>query len=200
MESEFDEIAEGKLKWQPVIKDFYDPFAKNLKEKMDSVTKADLQEETDEKCPDCGNNLVIKFGRFGKFYACKNYPDCKFTKPLISEKTKQLAEKASDEKCPKCGKKMVVKEGRFGPFLACEGYPECKTTVSLSPKAEVKCPNCGGDIMMRRSKKGRTFWGCGNYPKCKTAFWNEPVDKKCEKCGNLMVKAGKDKLKCSECK
>ncbi|AKM81874.1 TPA: type I DNA topoisomerase [Candidatus Berkelbacteria bacterium] len=200
MEENLDEIAEGKLKWQPVLKEFYDPFAKNLTEKMESVKKADLQEETDEKCPKCGQNLMIKMGRFGKFMACKGYPECKFTRPITKpgEENKPEGE-PTDEKCPKCGKNMVLKESRYGKFLACEGYPECKTTKTITVETDVPCPNCGEKLIQRRTKKGRTFWGCSGYPKCKTAFWNEPTSEKCPECGKLLLKAGKDKIKCSEC-
>ena len=198
MEAELDDVAEGKLKWQPVIKEFYQPFAKNLAEKMESVKKADLQEETDEKCPKCGQNLMIKIGRFGKFMACKGYPECKFTKPLVKPGDEEKAEgEVTDEKCPKCGKNMVLKESRYGKFLACEGYPECKTTKTINVELNVPCPNCGEKIIQRRTKKGRTFFGCSGYPKCETAFWSEPVAEKCPECKSLLVKVGKDKLKCS---
>lgn len=203
MEENLDNIAAGKLKWQPVLHEFYDPFSKNLKEKTESVDKADLTEKTNEKCPECGKGIVIKFGRFGKFMACEGYPECKYTKPILGKQTEQEKKAVAEvarEKCSKCGKNMVLKEGRFGKFMACEGYPECKTTKAIEIKSEVKCPNCGGDLVMRRSKKGRTFWGCGNYPKCKTAFWDEPINKKCSKCGSMMVKTKAGKEKCSECK
>ncbi|MDO8686640.1 MAG: type I DNA topoisomerase [Candidatus Berkelbacteria bacterium] len=170
MEENLDNIAEGKIKWQPIIKDFYEPFSKNLAAKMETVSKNDLKEETDEKCPKCGKNLFIKIGRFGKFYACGGFPDCKFTRPL----GKDIAAEKTDEKCPKCGKNMVMKESRYGKFLACEGYPTCKTTKNIVVESKVACPDCGGKIVQKRTKKGRTFWGCANYPKCNKAYWQEP--------------------------
>ncbi len=170
MEEELDDIAEGKLKWQPVIKEFYDPFSKNLAQKMETVSKNDLAEETNEKCPKCGKNLLIKLGRFGKFYACSGFPECKFTRPLA----KDIKEEKVAEICPKCGKNMVMKESRFGKFLACSGYPECKHTKNIIIESKKPCPNCGGKIIQKRTKKGRVFWGCQNFPKCKTAFWQEP--------------------------
>ena len=198
MEEDLDKIAEGELEWQPVIKNFYDPFEKHLTEKMETVAKNKVEEQTEEKCSKCGKSLVIKLGRFGKFMACSGFPDCKFTKPYGSSEKEQI--ELSDKKCPKCGKDLQIKEARFGKFLACSGYPDCKYTETLAPKAEVKCPNCGGDLIMRKSKKGRVFWGCSGYPKCKTAFWNEPVKEKCPTCQNLMVKMKTSKLKCSVCK
>lgn len=198
MEEDLDKIAEGELKWQPVIKNFYEPFEKNLVEKMETVEKNKVEEVTQEKCPKCGKPLVIKLGRFGKFMACSGFPDCKFTKPYGSNEKEEV--ELSDKKCPKCGKDLQIKEARYGKFLACSGYPDCKYTETLAPKAEVPCPNCGGDLIMRKSKKGRIFWGCSNYPKCKTAYWNEPVKEKCSKCGSLLTKQKSGKLKCSECK
>lgn len=203
MEENLDNIAEGKLKWQPVLREFYDPFSKNLKEKTKSVDKADLTEKTNEKCPECGKGIVIKFGRYGKFMACEGYPDCKYTKPILENQTEQekkAVEKVAGQKCPKCGKGMVLKEGKFGAFMACEGYPTCKTTKAIEIKSEVKCPNCGSDLLLRKTRKGRSFWGCSGYPKCKTAFWDEPINKKCPKCGSIMVKTKAGKEKCSECK
>lgn len=199
MEEELDEIAEGKLKWQPVINDFYQPFMKNLTSKMETVKKSSLEEKTDELCPKCGKNLVIKIGRFGKFLACSGFPTCKYTRPYLNGKKEETQSK-TDELCPKCGKNLVIKESRFGPFLACSGYPECKYTKTIEVKAEVKCPNCGGDIIKRKSKKGRVFWGCANYPKCKTAFWQEPVKEKCPTCSSLMTRDRFGKLRCSQCK
>jgi len=204
MEEELDEVAEGKIAWQPVIKEFYEPFAQILKEKMETVEKNNIIEETDEKCPDCGKNLIIKLGRFGKFYACGGYPDCKFTKPFLDESQRAQQEKIEaglkDEKCPKCGGPMVLKEARFGPFLACSKYPECKSTKNITIAADVPCPNCGEKLLQRRTRKGKIFWGCSGYPKCKTAFWDEPTSEKCPTCGSMMVKSKTGKLKCSVCK
>ena len=201
IEQEFDEIAEGKKEWQPVIKAFYDPFEKHLEEKTTSVQKENLDEETDEVCPTCKANLVIKHGRFGKFYACSKFPDCKYTRPLIKDKAQEDAmSKAEGEKCEKCGKDMVVKEARFGAFLACSGYPECKFTKSIAVASEVPCPNCGKRLLKRRTKRGKPFWGCEGYPDCKTAYWLEPTAEKCEKCGGLMVKMASGLVKCNSCK
>lgn len=197
MEKELDEIAEGKLGWQKVIGEFYQPFAQNLKTKSKEVSKQELtEEESDEDCPKCGKKLKIKLGRFGKFLACSGFPECKFTKPMVAENAKPV--KISEEKCPKCKKDMILKEGRFGQFLACSGYPECKFTKNIEISSEVPCPNCGGKLLQKKTRKGRTFWGCGSYPKCKTAFWNEPLKEKCPQCQSLLLK-GKNIVKCSQC-
>ena len=201
MEENLDEIAEGKLKWQPVVKEFYEPFSKDLEEKMLSVSRASFEEVTSEKCPQCGKNLVIKLGRYGKFMACSSYPECKFTKPILEKiPNYQMLSQGKAEKCPQCQKPLNLKEGKFGPFWACSGYPQCKFTKNVEIKATVKCPNCQGDLLRRLTKRHRTFWGCKNYPQCKTAFWEEPINQKCEKCGSVMVKGKGGKIKCSQCK
>ncbi len=127
IEEEFDEIAEGKKEWMPIIKEFYDPFAKHLEEKYESVASQKIEEKIDEKCPNCGKDLVIKRGRFGKFIACSGFPECKFTK--------KLPEAALNMKCPKCNE---------------------------------------GDVVRRRSKKGRYFFGCSRYPQCDFISWTLP--------------------------
>ena len=116
--------------------------------------------------------MVIKRGRFGKFMACSTYPKCKFTKNLPEEEARFAS---LQETCEKCGKPMVVKRGRFGEFLACSGYPECKNIKSILKKLGAKCPKCGtGDLVERRTKKGRLFYSCSNYPKCDFATWQRP--------------------------
>ncbi|MEK9129989.1 MAG: type I DNA topoisomerase [Patescibacteria group bacterium] len=202
MEDDLDRVAQGKIEWQPIIKEFYNPFKKNLMQKEKEVSKKELTEkESDEKCDKCGKSMIIKLGRFGKFLACTGFPDCKNTKPL----EKDLKEiELSNEKCDKCGADMVVKHGRFGAFLSCSKYPECKNIKSIRKTIGVKCPQCDkGEIVEKKSKKGgRTFYACDQYPDCKFALWQKPVDKKCEKCGSLMVVAKDDEIKCSnkECK
>ena len=177
MEESLDAIAENKKQWVPIIKDFYAPFKKNLKQKEKEVNKKDLVEEkTDEKCEKCGSPMVIKLGRFGKFMACTNYPDCKTTKPMGEEK--ELKEKFANEVCEKCGKPMAVKQGRFGSFLGCSGYPDCKNIKPIVQSTGIKCPDCGiGDVVMKKTKTKRIFWGCSKYPECKYATWKKPENK-----------------------
>jgi len=197
MEDNLDEIALGRLEWRQVLSDFYGPFAKNLQEKMKDVSKkAVTEEETAEICPDCGKSLKIKLGRYGKFLACSGFPTCKFTKPYLSRESHPQVQ----EKCPKCGSNLSLKEGKFGTFLACSSYPKCKFTKNIEISAKVNCPNCGGKLLKKNTRKGKTFWGCGNFPKCKTAFWDEPQEKKCPKCKSLVTLNHKNKvLKCSQC-
>ena len=204
MEEDLDLIAEGEKKWEPVIKEFYDPFIKNLKKKEELVKKK--VEKTEEKCEKCGSPLVIKIGRFGKFYACSKYPDCKFTRNIEEENAGQTkgenGEAAKEIKdygvCEKCGGKMELKIGRFGKFLGCSKYPECKNIKPIVISTGAKCPQCKvGDIVEKRTKTKRTFYACNQYPKCEFALWQKPNGENCPKCQSLLVYAPADKIKCS---
>jgi DNA topoisomerase I len=196
IEEDFDQIAEGKKEWVPVIRAFYGPFHKNLKSKTKEVKKESFQEKLGRSCPDCGGELIIKFGRFGKFIACSNYPNCKYTEKTDSEK--KLDEQHSGEVCELCGAKMAVKRGRFGAFLGCSNYPNCKNIKKIENKTGIACPKCGkGEIVERKSKKGRLFYGCTNYPNCDFALWNKPTGETCPKCKSLLTFAAKGTAKCS---
>jgi len=196
MEENLDEIAEGKRKWAPVIRDFYGPFHKNLKGKTKEVKKEDLVEKIGRNCPDCGGELIMKFGRFGKFIACSNYPTCRHTEKTAEEK--KVDEENKGEICEACGAPMVVKRGKFGTFLGCSNYPECKGIRRLEKKVGVKCPKCDtGEIVEKKSKRGRLFYGCSAYPKCNFALWSKPTGEKCPTCGSLLVFAAQGKIRCS---
>ncbi len=175
IEEELDDIAEGKLKWAPVIEEFYTPFKKHLEEKKLTVEKH--VEISTTPCPHCGQMMVIKFGRMGKFLACPE-PGSKVTLPLPEEaaKIKELEEKTKGEKCPLCGKPMAVKRGRFGYFLGCADYPSCKGILKIQNKTGFKCPDCKiGDIVEKKSRgRGRLFYGCSRYPDCKFAMNKKP--------------------------
>ncbi len=211
MEEKLDKIEEGEIKWVPMIKEFYHPFHENLEEKNKTLNKADIiNEKSDEICDKCGQKMVIKLGKRGKFLSCSNYPECKNAKSLNGndqgasveeDKTiTDLKEKLKDKKCDKCGAPMDVKTGRYGPFLGCSGYPECKNIVSITVFSGVKCPNCKeGQLVERRTKKGgKVFWGCNKFPKCKTATWDKPVDI-CKKCGELRTEDKEGKSVCKTC-
>ncbi len=174
MEESLDQIAENKKQWVPTVKEFYVPFKENLSKKEKEVNKKDLTEEkTDQKCPKCGAAMVIKLGRFGKFMACTNYPECKTTAPIGEEK--ELKESLAGEKCAKCGAAMLLKRGRFGVFLGCSNYPKCKNIKKIEKTIGVKCPKCQiGEVVEKHSKRGRIFYGCNRYPECDYASWNKP--------------------------
>ncbi len=202
IESDFDKIAEGKKEWQPIIEAFYKPFHKQIELKDKELDKKALtQEETGEKCPECQNDLVIKLGRFGKFKACTNYPECKHTEPIGEEK--ELQEEHTDEKCPDCGKPLIIKRGRYGPFLGCSGYPDCKHITKIEKETGVDCPKCGkGKIVEKKSRRGKTFYACNQYPECENAYWSKPTGEKCPDCDSLLIYGAKSTARCSskECK
>ena len=149
MEQDLDKIAQGKEKWVKVIKEFYIPFEKNIKEKEKEIDK------------------------------------------------KELTEEESDEICDKCGKPMIIKIGRYGKFLACSGFPECKNTKPIQNSSGVNCPNCDGQLIEKRTKKGKIFYGCNQYPKCDFALWDKPIDEKCPECNSILVETRGGKIKCS---
>lgn len=203
IEEDFDRVAAGKIEWQPMIANFYKPFHSNIKKKDKELSKEKLtQEKTGEKCSECADGeMVIKLGRFGKFKACSNYPDCKNTEPIGEEK--KIEEEVSGEKCPDCGKDLVLKRGRFGPFLGCSGYPDCKHIKKIEKTTGAKCPKCNkGEIIEKRSKRGRTFYACNQYPDCENAYWSKPTGEKCPDCDSLLVYGAKNTARCSskECK
>ena len=188
MEEELDQIEEGKKGWIDALNDFYKPFSSDLSkaETMMRNIKKEI-EITDELCDKCGKNMVIKWGRFGRFLACSDYPNCKSTRPVKGDNEKEgVTDKLpeiTNEICDKCGAPLQLKIGRYGKFLACTKYPECKFTKPIS--LGVLCPQdgCNGFLVERRTKKGKIFYSCSNYPKCKFATWNKPIPEKCPQCG-----------------
>ena len=156
---------------------------KELQKDEDEGDGEDKEQETIEPCENCGRPMAIKRGRFGQFYACTGYPECKTTRKMSPGETKPKAPSIPlEEECPKCGTNLVLKEGRFGQFTACSNYPKCKY---IKPKlVDVGCPrpDCGGDIIERRSRRGKTFYGCSNYPKCDFVLWQRPVAEACPQC------------------
>jgi DNA topoisomerase-1 len=140
--------------------------------------------EIEETCENCGKPMVVKRGRFGQFLACTGYPECKTTRKIITTKQGLAAAKPDqiiDEKCPKCGSNLVIKQGRFGEFTACTNYPACRFVKQKS--TGVLCPKDGGDVVERKSRRGKVFYGCANYPDCDFTLWNRPVAEKCPDCG-----------------
>ncbi|MBK9171342.1 MAG: type I DNA topoisomerase [Bryobacterales bacterium] len=142
------------------------------------------EQGAEEYCENCGRPMVLKKGRFGQFFACTGYPDCKTTKPIGGPQKK--ADVALEEKCPQCASNLVQKHGRFGEFVACSNYPACKyvkqKTIGMS------CPSCGkGEIIERRSKRGKTFYGCNRYPECEFVSWGKPVGEPCPQCGGAYL-------------
>ena len=198
LEEELDEIEDGKLEWHKAMKDFAKKFNKDLtraEKEMTQVKGTGI--ETDEKCENCGSPMVIKFGRFGEFLACKNYPECKTTKEIA--KGDAAAATADDEQimCEKCGKPMALKRSRFGQFFACTGYPDCKNTkdprllkANIPNEPQPPCENCGKEMVLKSGRYG-PFYSCSGYPDCKTirkigggtSTPPKPTGVKCPTCG-----------------
>lgn len=193
MEENLDKIEEGEKGWVETLKEFYAPFEKDLA--MAKVSMRDVKREqipTDAVCEKCGSKMVKRWGKRGYFLACSSYPKCRFTREVEENGENQKIE--TDLKCEKCGSPMVVKSGKFGRFLACSNYPTCKSTQSLS--TGVRCPQdgCEGMLVERRTRKGRTFYGCTQYPDCTFALWDKPIPEPCPQCQApfLIEKPGKE--------
>jgi DNA topoisomerase-1 len=179
LEESLDKIEEGDADWVETVAGFYKEFSKDLARAGKKMDNLKVGIETGEACPECGKPLLEKWGRFGKFLACSGYPECKYTKDLNGGRQK-AEDQPTDESCPTCGKPMVIKVGRYGKFIACSGYPECKTTKPIS--IGVACPECGAELIERRSKRGKLFYACSGYPNCKFVLWQRPIPEPCPKC------------------
>jgi len=186
LEDELDAISRGEEEWIPLLEKFWQPFKDRVEHTGINVDRSDVtQEPTDEKCPECGKDLVIKLGRNGRFIACTGYPDCSYTRDLGEGREKQEPEIVQDRKCPKCGSDLLIRNGRYGKFIGCSAYPECKHIEPLEKPEDtgVGCPQCAkGTIMKRKSRRGKVFYSCSTYPKCDYAVWNQPVAEICPKC------------------
>ena len=168
-------MEEGELDWVDAVQDFYEPLpARPGRRREARCATSRRGVETGEACPECGEPLKERWGRFGKFIACSAYPECKYKNELPGNEQRRRIE-PTDEICPTCGKPMVIKHGRFGKFIACSGYPECKTTKPVT--LGIACPSRAdkGQLVERRSRKGRTFYGCSAYPDCNFVVWQRPV-------------------------
>ena len=189
METKLDDIEDGGVDWRAVIGDFYPGFERNLREASNYG-----DELTEEVCGKCGHFMLRRTGKFGKYLACSNYPECQ---NIISESKEEV----SAVRCPKCGENMVAKSGKFGKFLACPSYPDCKSTMSMptdeAPKLAGKCPECGAAMTVRKTKKGKVYYSCLGYPDCKFMSWDIPTGNKCPECQNALVKMGRNGVKCS---
>ena len=179
IEEDLDRIARGETEWVPMVRAFFEPFIATVDEKTESVKKSDVTEEaTDKLCPKCGRPVIIKLGRFGRFYSCTGFVRgkkgqplppgaCDYSAPLEGEEGPRM-EILEGEFCPDCGKPLAKRMGRFGPFVGCTGYPDCKYIKKVQIRTGVTCPQCGeGELLQRRGKWKSTFFGCERYPECK---------------------------------
>ena len=223
LEEQLDKIEEGSLDWVQSLQQFYQPFQEELERAAKEMrnVKKEREEMTDQKCEKCGEPMMIKHGRFGRFLACSGFPKCRNTQPLEEENDKndtstpgaENGEKPKiEETCDKCGKPMVLKRGRFGSFLACSGYPECKNTKKIAKDKDGKttvqqvietdeiCEKCGAKLVIREGRYGK-FTSCSNYPKCKYIKPNS-TGVKCpeEGCdGELVQRRGRNRMTFYSC-
>lgn len=196
MEDKLDAIEDNNEPWYKIVDSFYQPMLQEVKTAMrgDKVVVAD--EVSDEACEKCGSPMIIRMGKYGKYLACSNYPNCSNIRSL-----KQTAPpKETEFKCEICGAMMLERQGKFGKYLACSNYPNCKNTKPLS-QVVAKCPKCGKDVVKRVSKKGAVFYGCTGYPDCDFVSWDVPTGKLCPVCSAPLVfkKSGsKEVVRCSD--
>jgi DNA topoisomerase-1 len=154
MEDQLDTVAEGHMEWRPMLRDFYSPFDHQMQIARESMPSVRQEEAVGRDCPVSGHPLVIRYGRFGKFIGCSNYPECRYTEPWLER---------TSIPCPTCGKTH------------------------------------GGEIIQRKSKKGRVFWGCSRYPECDFTSWKRPLPQPCPNCGNLLIEQNKTTAQCTVC-
>jgi len=208
LEEQLDRIEDGEIDWRGALREFDDKFTKDLEtagEQMPNVKKDGIP--LDEKCPLDGGQLTMRFGRYGAFIACSNYPECKYTRdvveasandeesPATGDAAAAAGTPAAEEEippCEKCGRPMALRRSRFWVFYGCTGYPECnnlRKTGPAKPAAEPKptgvtCAECGkGEMMEKSSRRGKTFWSCNRYPDCTFSLWKKPVARECPDCG-----------------
>ena len=198
MEEKLDKIEDAHADHLVVLREFYSAFSTDMEKARGAMQK--VVEQTEHKCDKCGEPMVIRMSRKGRFLACSGFPKCKNTMPL-GEDNKPAEPEPTDEKCAKCGAPMVIKTGSRGRFLACSAYPECKNTASLEngqstiEPTDEKCAKCGAPMVIRTGRRGK-FAACSAFPKCRNT---KPIDaegkiaeapkveEKCEKCGSAMV-------------
>ncbi len=196
MEDKLDSIEDNAEPWYNIVDSFYQPLLQEVKTAMRGEKVVLPDELSDEICEKCGSPMIIRTGKYGKYFACSNYPNCSNIRSL-KEKTPP---KLTDIECEICGAKMLEREGRYGKYLACSNYPNCKNTKPIN-EAVAKCPKCGKDVVKRFSKKGALFYGCTGYPDCDFVSWDIPTGQTCPKCGAYLVykKSGdKSVIRCSD--
>ena len=196
MEDELDDISNGKRDYAKTLKDFYGPFAKDVKskEKIEKLTTLG-DAPKDVKCPKCGSAMIIKLGKNGKFLSCKRYPECDGARTIDGKIME--GPKETGEMCPECTTgKLVERDGRFGRFVSCANYPKCKYIKKSKEEEErantgITCPACKKGTMVERRGRFGVFYSCSAYPECKNAIKARPTGKICELCGSLMMEGTK---------
>jgi DNA topoisomerase-1 len=147
-----------------------------------AAANADGEEEI-EACELCGKQMQLKRGRFGPFYGCSGYPECKNIRKISKSGKVTAPPQPLDEKCPLDDAQLVKRWGRFGEFISCSNYPKCKYIKQETTGVKCPRPGCGGELVVKKSRRGKVFYGCANYPKCESVFWDKPIEEKCPQCG-----------------
>ena len=207
MESELDSIEDGKNTMEGVLGKFWKGFESELAAAEEKIKSSEIEvpaEETDFICEKCGSRMVVKNGRFGKFAACPNYPQCRNTKKLDETKSDAQGEEQTEKKqiladfkCEKCGSDVVQRIGKYGPFFACVKYPSCDFTKQKTRDIGVPCPKCNSKIVMKNGRNRSVFYSCERYPECDFSSWDMPVAEKCPTCeGQLFRKKGQPFIVC----
>ena len=185
LENDLDSVARNEKEWVPLLREFWEPFYQLLGEVDKNVKRSDVtQTLLEEKCPQCGQQLSSRLGKRGRFIGCTAYPECDYTRNLDGEVTNQI-EIVPDRLCPKCNEALHIKTGRYGKFIGCSAYPKCKHLEPLEKPVStaVKCPSCKkGELLQRRSRRGKIFYSCEHYPNCKYALWDRPITEICPLC------------------
>ncbi|OUR65763.1 DNA topoisomerase I [Methylophaga sp. 42_25_T18] len=187
LEDDLDAIARGEAEWVPLLRKFWGPFKEQVETKDKEVQRSDVtQELLDEDCPKCGKKLSSRLGRSGRFIGCTAYPECDYTRNIDGDEAESTEpEVVEGRQCPKCESDLWVRTGRYGKFIGCSSYPKCKHIESLEQPTNtgVTCPQCNkGEILTRKSRRGKIFYSCSGYPDCDYALWNEPLTEACPDC------------------
>jgi len=198
MEDRLDQIARGEAQWKPLVREFWDPFIARIGQKEKEIQKSAVTtEQTEEQCPQCQKPLVIKLGRYGRFYACSGFPECRYVRSLKNGNDDAEADgQPTTETCPQCGSPLMPRQGRYGAFLGCSKYPACKYIQPRNKPVPlgVHCPDCAdGEMQEKKTRKGKIFYSCSNYPKCSFASWDKPLAEPCPACGHGFLVEKKSK-------
>lgn len=194
MEEGLDRVADGHENWVHLLGDFAADFNPTLDAAAKNMRSVKAGVPTGLTCPECGKQLMIKFGKAGAFLACESYPDCRYTcdfernsEGAVEVVARRVEKHEKVGECPNCGKDLVIKRTHTGNrFIACTGYPDCHYTASLP--TGISCPACGqGQVVERSTKKGKVFYSCDRYPDCKFAIWDRPIAEECPRCGNAYL-------------
>ncbi|MGD8311785.1 MAG: type I DNA topoisomerase [Gammaproteobacteria bacterium] len=181
LEDELDAVSRGEKDWVPVMNAFWRPF-------RDLVGKdypRPYPKTIDEKCPECGKPLQKNLGRGGFFIGCSGYPDCKYTRNVDEDRRSAEPEIVEGRSCPQCDSPLIIRSGRYGKFIGCSSYPDCKYIEPLEKPEDtgVRCPKCRqGNLLKRKSRRGKVFFSCERYPACDYAIWNQPLARPCPQC------------------